>query len=732
MGYRFVLGHRKRAGRRIAAMLAALLGAPGALGGTWTRLAHNAPAGVNMLILLSDGTVMASNQSATATGSAWFRLTPDSHGSYVNGTWTGMPVMHSTRLYYSSQMLRDGRVFVAGGEYGTGAAKAEVFDPTTSVWTVIPVPTSLLDPTQPSPVVGETQQFADSISAILPNGKVMISPVAPKTAGQTIIFDPATNALSAGPSYHLSTTQDEASWVKLADSTILTIDPFGVNSERFNPATNSWINDSNTPVSLYDSVVGEIGAGILLPSGQAFYLGANGHTAIYTPSGTTSPGTWAAGADIPNNLSTPDAPAAMLVTGRVLCAVGPQVFLDNTGLPMYPAPTSFYEYDPASNSFSSQPAPNGATDNVSPFSTIMLALPDGNILFTHFASDVYIYHPTGTPILTGRPALVSVEQNADGSYHLKGTGFNGNSEGAAYGDDAQMSTNYPIARLADANNHVYYGRTYNWSSTGVMTGSLIVSTDCQLPDNLPTGQYSLAVVANGIPSDTACPGPAFTSSPSAQSVCVGDSASFSAAASGAPAPTYRWRRGSTTLQNGGNISGADTPTLTITGATSADASDFYTCVAADVCGVAVSQTVSLKVAGPISITTHPASQYLCHVGPASFSVVADGLPGYQWRRNGTPILGATSATYSMAAAGSNDAGTYDCILTNGCDTVTSNSAVLTVCLADYTCLGGVTVGDIFSFLTGWFSGVPQADINQNGTIEVQDIFDFLNIWFAGC
>jgi hypothetical protein len=84
--------------------------------GTWTPLAHNAPSSVDLMLLLSDGTVMV-QQSGTSRG--WYRLTPDIHGSYVNGIWSILPSMHDTRLYFSSQVLKDGRAFVAGGEYGS-------------------------------------------------------------------------------------------------------------------------------------------------------------------------------------------------------------------------------------------------------------------------------------------------------------------------------------------------------------------------------------------------------------------------------------------------------------------------------------------------------------------------------------------------------------------------------------------------------------------------------------
>lgn len=53
------------------------------------------------------------------------------------------------------------------------------------------------------------------------------------------------------------------------------------------------------------------------------------------------------------------------------------------------------------------------------------------------------------------------------------------------------------------------------------------------------------------------------------------------------------------------------------------------------------------------------------------------------------------------------------------------------CAADFNGSGGVTVQDIFDFLTAWFAGSPTADFNGGG-LSTQDIFDFLNAWFVGC
>jgi hypothetical protein len=55
-----------------------------------------------------------------------------------------------------------------------------------------------------------------------------------------------------------------------------------------------------------------------------------------------------------------------------------------------------------------------------------------------------------------------------------------------------------------------------------------------------------------------------------------------------------------------------------------------------------------------------------------------------------------------------------------------------VCRADFNGVNGLTVQDIFDYLSAWFAGNPIADFNGVNGLGVQDIFDFLNAWFAGC
>jgi hypothetical protein len=84
---------------------------------------------------------------------------------------------------------------------------------------------------------------------------------------------------------------------------------------------------------------------------------------------------------------------------------------------------------------------------------------------------------------------------------------------------------------------------------------------------------------------------------------------------------------------------------------------------------------------PPTIATQPADETAIAGQTATFSVVAGG-PGalrYRWEKGGTPITGATGATYTTDATTMADSGTqFSVVVTNGVGSMTSNTATLTV------------------------------------------------------
>jgi len=91
-------------------------------------------------------------------------------------------------------------------------------------------------------------------------------------------------------------------------------------------------------------------------------------------------------------------------------------------------------------------------------------------------------------------------------------------------------------------------------------------------------------------------------------------------------------------------------------------------------------SVALVIPTAPNITAHPVGQAVNQWRSASFTVVATGYPlNYQWRKDGVDLAGATSATYSMQFAQTNQAGSYTVVVSNSAGSVTSAPpAVLTV------------------------------------------------------
>jgi hypothetical protein len=466
---------------------------------TQPPLLNYAACGPGSPILLTDGTVMLADNGCQD----WWKLTPDASGSYVNGTWTQLASLPDdySPLYHATAVLPDGRVIIEGGEYNFSGGqfhilwqdKGAIYDPVADSWKLVDPP-PFFTGFGPFP-----RTIGDAQGVVHFDGTFMLANCC---TTETALLDAKTLTWTQTGANKFD-INDEEGWTLLPNKKVLTVDayvgqydPTGMNFELYDPASGRWNSPGGgTKVQLWDSAAAcgglpfisfEVGPAVLRPDGSVFYTGANNcgaaHTAIYK-------GSWKAGPDFPDELGIADGPAALEPNGKVLMMASPLVF--NT-------PSTFFEWDGSSLTVA-PPAPNAAND--SSYYGNMLVLPTGQILFTDFFF-VSVYTPAGTydpawaPVIQKAPSTVS----PGGSYEISGHLFNGMSQGAAYGDDAQSATNYPIVRITNnATGHVFYSRTHDHSSMAVAFYGL-VSTHFDVPANQETGPSKLEVVANGIPS----------------------------------------------------------------------------------------------------------------------------------------------------------------------------------------------------------------------------------------
>jgi len=132
----------------------------------------------------------------------------------------------------------------------------------------------------------------------------------------------------------------------------------------------------------------------------------------------------------------------------------------------------------------------------------MLVLPSGQVLYSNGSSTENIYTPDSGPNSAWAPTISNITNDSGtNTFTLTGTQLNGLSEGSAYGDDAQMASNYPIVQLTDQAGNISFARTFNWSSTGVATGGTTETVNFTVPGGL--GAYLVNVIANGIASAAA-------------------------------------------------------------------------------------------------------------------------------------------------------------------------------------------------------------------------------------
>ncbi|HLU46556.1 MAG TPA: immunoglobulin domain-containing protein, partial [Planctomycetota bacterium] len=220
--------------------------------------------------------------------------------------------------------------------------------------------------------------------------------------------------------------------------------------------------------------------------------------------------------------------------------------------------------------------------------------------------------------------------------------------------------------------------TYEWRKNGSPIPGANGS-ELQLASASPADEGSYDVIVSnacGAVSSAAAfvdvgSGPIVSSAPSSIVACAGGVATFAVVAGGINL-RYQWRKG------GMPIAGATGPSLSIGSVQPSDAGAYDVVVTSD-CGEVITAAATLSVETPVAILTQPISQSLCANGVAVLSVEASGpVVGYEWRKDGFALSGASTAELRIEDVTSDDAGAYSVVVRGECNDVQSAEAILTV------------------------------------------------------
>jgi hypothetical protein len=499
------------------------------MAGSWKPLNTQPGFNASTMLLLTDASVMVHQDASNQ----WHRWTPDPFdpmGDYANGSWKTLATMPNlpqgapsgttnAPQYYASAVLKDGRVFVAGGENNgnatvrAGAGKgaqllaAQIYDPINDAWTAI------------TSFPKRWTQIGDAPCCVLPDGRVLLgnSSNTPGAASTPAIYDPVTGTWTSTGTKSDASVSAEETWTLLPDGTVLTVEcSLPPNVERF--GATGWVADAPTIINAVTFTLpvappglgNEIGPAILLAGGSVFAIGGGATTLLWAPppppqlaGPPVTTGSWLLGPLLQSpgpagtGLFGADTPACLLPNGSVLCCATSIIIGSGSGNSVF-----FFEYDPATNTLSTAPTPPNAGNQL--FYGRMLLVPSGQVLFANGTNDIEVYTPAPGTVGSARPEVETKPSRVvpGFSYKLTGTGFNGVSQAVSFGDDASSATNYPIVRLNHLESgRVRYGRTFGHSTMGVATGEVLVDTTVEIPWEMEPGESEIILIANGIGSN---------------------------------------------------------------------------------------------------------------------------------------------------------------------------------------------------------------------------------------
>ena len=271
--------------------------------------------------------------------------------------------------------------------------------------------------------------------------------------------------------------------------------------------------------------------------------------------------------------------------------------------------------------------------------------------------------------------------------------------------------------------------TYQWKKNGAaISGATQASYVTPATTAADNGSQFTVTVTDAVSSVTSTiailtvnSAPSIQTQPASRTVSAGQTAAFSVSATGTGPLSYQWKKG------GAAISGATNPSYTTPAASSADNGAQFTVTITNGVGSVTSSAATLTVTSATVIVSQPAGASVQVGQTATFRVTASGSGTltYQWKKNGTVIGGATSASYTTPPVATSDNGSqFTVTVTAASGSVTSNPAPLKV-LAPVTSSApsissqpastAVTVGQTATFtVAANGSGTLTYQWNRNG------------------
>ncbi len=270
------------------------------------------------------------------------------------------------------------------------------------------------------------------------------------------------------------------------------------------------------------------------------------------------------------------------------------------------------------------------------------------------------------PVVTTNPAAQTASAGATASFM------------AAAGGTPAPTVQWRVSTDGSTWNNVSgaTATTYSFTVTTAANGYQYRAVFTNSQGTATTSAARLTVVAM----------PVVTTNPTSQSVVVGTTVNFTAAANGAS--TTQWQLST----NGGgvwnSISGATAATYSVT-ATATMSGYQYRVLFTNASGSATSSAATLTVGTPITITSNPQSTAVAAGTSVTFTTSAIGspVPTVQWQVSSdhaatwTNVAGATATSYAVTATAAISGYEYRAVFNSVFGTAATSPATLTISAA---------------------------------------------------